>query len=278
MDTLYQEQIDTHNRSALPLGRVLDRLTAISLAEMNAVHLLNRIDTKFVLREDQALAALTELRDRYRVLDIDGRRYNHYQTLYYDTDDFSLFQQHHAGAGTRYKVRSRAYIESNLSFLEVKRKQPANQRTVKNRLRTPEMVVGLDGNVGGFLQQFYPFDPGRLETRLWNTFTRITLVSSVRCERLTLDFNVRFQNDESAASLRGVTIVEVKQENLSRDSDWMRAMRSLGIRPTGFSKYCVGVTLVYPQVKTNHFRAKVLLMERLLQDSRHGGRYHRVPF
>lgn len=261
-------QIQTSGRQATPLSRTLARLEPISLDEMNAVRLLNRIDTKFVLREEEALAALARLAGRYRVLEIDGRRQTHYETLYFDTGDWQLFRQHHAGAGTRYKVRSRAYVESDLVFLEVKRKQRVTRRTVKNRLRTPEMVTELDGAATAFVRDYYPFDPGRLEIRLWNTFTRVTLVSTARCERLTLDFDVRFQNDRSAASLSGLAIVEVKQQRLTRESDWMALMRTQGIRPTGFSKFCVGVMLLYPEVKTNHFKPKLMLMERLLQDGR----------
>jgi hypothetical protein len=265
MTPLDNTQIQITGGQAAPLSRTLAPLEAISLDEMNAVRLLNRIDTKFLLREEEALVALAQLAGRYRVLELSGRRLTHYETLYFDTGDWQLFRQHHAGAGTRYKVRSRAYVESNLAFLEVKRKHRVTRRTVKNRLRTPEMVTELDGEPAEFLHTCYPLDPHRLEIRLWNTFTRVTLVSTVRCERLTLDFDVRFQNDQSAASLRGLTIVEVKQEQLTRESDWMGVMRAAGIRPTGVSKYCVGVTLLYPQVKTNHFKPKLLLMERLLQ-------------
>jgi hypothetical protein len=274
MNLLDKTQIQATRRQAPPLNQALAGLQPISLEEMNAVRLMNRMDTKFVLREEEALDALDQLAGRYRVLELPGRRLTHYETLYFDTDHWQLFQQHHAGAGTRYKVRSRAYVESDLAFLEVKRKHRVTRRTVKNRLRTPRMVTELDNAASDFLHTYYPLDPGRLEIRLWNTFTRITLVSTVRCERLTLDFDVRFQNDQSAASLRGLTIVEVKQERLTRESDWMDAMRAQGIRPTGFSKYCVGVTLLYPQVKTNHFKPKLLLLERLLQEGRIDGRRH----
>jgi hypothetical protein len=259
-------QIHTRGRQATSLGHALARLDPISLDEMNTVRLLNRIDTKFVLREEEALAALARLGGRYRVLEIASRRLTHYETLCFDTDDWQLFRQHHAGAGTRYKVRSRAYVESDLVFLEVKRKQRVTRRTVKYRLPTPEMVTEIDGGATAFVNDYYPLAPGRLEIRLWNTFTRVTLVSTVRCERLTLDFDVRFQNDRSAASLGGLTIVEVKQQRLTCESDWMALMRARAIRPTGFSKYCVGVTLLYPEVKTNHFKPKLLLLERLLQD------------
>ena len=273
MKTLCDTRVETIDRQAEPLSRVLDQFEATGLDEMNAVRLLDRTETKFVLREEQALAALVQLAGRYRVLDIDGQRASHYQTLYFDTPDWLLFRQHHAGAGTRYKVRSRAYVESHLSFLEVKRKHPATRRTVKNRRFTPALLAGLDGAAQDFVHGFCPLDAGRLEARLGNTFTRVTLVSTVCCERLTLDFDIRFQTDQAASSLRGLVIAEVKQERLTRGSDWMRVMRALRTRPAGFSKYCVGVTLLCPEVKSNHFKPKLLLIERLLQERRVRG-YH----
>jgi hypothetical protein len=110
----------------------------ISLSEMSGVALLNRTDTKFVLATGDLLAALEQLGDAYRVLDISGVRLHPYQTLYFDTADFALYNRHHAGAADRYKVRSRAYIESNLSFFEVKHKTN-KKRTIKNRMQTPFM-------------------------------------------------------------------------------------------------------------------------------------------
>jgi len=274
MDRFCNTQVETISRQATPLRRAIERFAPLNLDDMNAVQLLDRTDTKYVLREEQALAALAQLGSRYRVLEIAGQRLNHYQTLYFDTADWQLFRRHHAGVPTRFKVRSRAYVDSHTSFLEVKRKHAVTRRTVKNRLGTPELVTGLDGRARAFLHEFYPGDAGRLEPRLWNSFVRVTLVSAVRCERLTLDLDIRFRTTEAASNLHGLVIAEVKQEGLSSASDWMHAMRAQGIRPTGFSKYCVGVTLLYPEVKSNHFKPKVLLIERLLQNGRPHGRYH----
>lgn len=269
MDTRSRTQVETKVPQTAPLSRTLECFAPISLGEMQgAFQLLNRTETKFVLREEQARAALAQLDGRYRVLEIGGQRLNHYQTLYFDTPDWELFHQHHVGAATRFKVRSRAYVDTNLSFLEVKRKRTVSRWTVKNRLPTPTLVTGLDDGARGFLDNCCPLDAGRLEPRLWNSFTRVTLVSTVRCERLTLDFDIRFKSDHAASNLRGLAIAEVKQERLTRESDWMRVMRALGLRPTGFSKYCVGVTLLCPEVRSNHFKPKVLLLGRLLQNGR----------
>lgn len=46
-------------------------------------------------------------------------------------------------------------------------------------------------------------------------------------------------------------------------------MRDARIRKTGFSKYCIGVSLLYPTIKHNNFKAH----QRLLQKLVHGGSY-----
>lgn len=99
---------------------LLARFRPISLPEMDSVALLNRTDTKFLLNTTQLSAALSELSDAYRILEIDANRLNQYQTIYFDTPDYALYRRHHDGALNRYKVRSRAYVDTQLAFLEVK--------------------------------------------------------------------------------------------------------------------------------------------------------------
>lgn len=245
------------------LSRQLSHFEPISLAEMDDLALLNRVDTKFVMREEQLLSALAHLTGSYRVLEIRGRRLNDYQTLYFDTRDFALFRQHHAGALNRYKVRAREYVDTRASFLEVKFKTNKS-RTIKIRRRTPDLMTEFDEPAEDFLRQHYPFDTQTLEPVLENAFTRITLASKHACERLTLDLNLRFYAPHAYADLSGLAIAEVKQDGFSPRSDFFLQMRAHGIRSTTFSKYCVGVSLLYEDVKSNRFKPKLLMMERLL--------------
>ncbi len=87
---------------------------------MNRVSLLRRTDTKYLLNISQLQNALEHVHDHYRVLSINKKRLNHYQTLYFDTTDFALYTQHHNGNLNRHKVRCRKYVDSNLCYLEVK--------------------------------------------------------------------------------------------------------------------------------------------------------------
>ncbi len=243
---------------------LLSTFAPISLSEMSSVALQDRTDTKYVMTERQLYAALAGLADDYRVLDIDGVRLNHYRTLYFDTADFELFQQHHSGRRERYKVRSRSYVDSRLSFLEVKHKV-SRSRTVKSRIATDAFVDTLTPAADGFLQEQLPFDPATLEPKLWNEYTRITLVSLADCERVTLDLNLSFSADGRTMALPGITIAEVKQNGINRDSAFVRRMRALNLRPTGFSKYCAGVSLLYSDVKHNNFKPHLRTMSKLIR-------------
>lgn len=258
----------THNvtgntRSSADFSRVLRRFTPISLTQMHNVALLRRIDTKYVLSEAQLYQALTRLTADYDVLEIEGRRLHRYQTLYFDTPDFALYRQHHDGWRDRYKVRSRVYVDSAQAFLEVKRKTNKNV-TVKSRLQTPEVVTQVDAQTDDFLHTHFPQATEALEPQLWNSFYRITLVSKHSVERLTLDIDLSFQAGGTHAALPGIAIAEVKQEAFSLRSEFVGQMRALGVRSMSFSKYCIGVSLLYDQVKRNKFKPQWLYIDKII--------------
>jgi hypothetical protein len=250
---------------------LLARFAPITLAEMAGVALQDRTDTKYLLHERDLYTALAGLTGAYRVLDIQGLRLNRYRTLYFDTADFALFQRHHAGARERFKVRTRNYVDSQLSFLEVKHKV-SQKRTVKNRIQTPAFLTWLPPETEAFLSDYLPLSPDALEAKVWNEYSRITLVSTRRLERVTLDLDLRFTYGGRGVTLPGLTIAEVKRDGLGHtghDSDFMRQMRALRVRPTGFSKYCAGVAMLHEDVKHNNFKPKLRQISKLI-----AGEYH----
>jgi len=246
------------------LDHLLARFSPISLQEMEHVALLDRTDTKMLLTLDQLSNALHHLSDHYRVLEIEGRRRHHYQTLYFDTPDLDFYHQHHNRKRNRYKVRERAYVDSDLTFVEVKHKTRSD-RTIKHRRPVPELTTEFCTHAAAFIQTHAPLGAEALRPTLWNDFQRITLASSRCVERVTLDVNLRFRRDGTWVALPGVAIAEVKQARFSYDSSFLREMRYLGVRPTSFSKYCTGVSLLYPGVKHNAFKPRMLHIERVLQ-------------
>ncbi len=224
----------------------------ISLSDMDAVALLSRTDTKYLLRTEQLTEALPLLSRHYRVLEVEGARLSPYHTLYFDTPEFELYRWHHAGGRNRYKVRSRRYVQTNASFFEVKHKVNRFQ-TVKDRIPTRDLVTRMTPEAVRFLSEFMPASSERLQPTLWNLYARITLVNRFVTERVTLDLDLRFSSAEHAFELPGVVTAEVKQDGRPQRTAFIQLMRRLGIREGGFSKYCVGVSLLYPHVKHNNF-------------------------
>jgi len=235
----------------------------IGLKQMESVALLNRIDTKFVMSAEQLLNILAALQGDYRMLAVDGQRLNHYRTLYFDTPDFALYNAHVNGHAERYKVRSREYADSQLSFLEVKHKTRKG-RTIKERLSTARPVMQLSPEIEYWLRDVLPMDGGLLEPKLWNTFTRMTLVSKRCCERVTLDVDLTFFTFDDMVQLDGVAIAEVKMDAGHLASPFLAQMRAQRIRRRGFSKYCIGVSMLYDQVKKNALKPKMLWIERMM--------------
>ena len=75
----------------------------------------------------------TGLARQYEVLEIDNKRFFKYQNLYFDTDDFFFYHQHHNRNLSRYKVRFRRYVDTNQCYFEVKHKNN-KRKTLKSRL------------------------------------------------------------------------------------------------------------------------------------------------
>ena len=246
------------------LTTLLTPFEPILLSQMNDVALLSRVEVKYVLPMQTLAHVLNGLQEVYSVLVVENQRLSRYRTLYFDTPDFALYQRHHAGARNRYKVRAREYEDSKHAFLEVKHKTHKN-RTVKSRIQTPELVTELNQRSASFLQERCPYQVDELLPCLWNKYMRITLVNKTQKERVTLDLDLRFAWQAQQVTLPGVVVAEVKQAGLAHTSDFMRLMRENHIRSTGFSKYCVGVSLLYPTVKHNNFKAKQRLVAKLMQ-------------
>jgi hypothetical protein len=253
-------ECDATQHSAL-----LHRFDAIRLSEMDDVTLLQRTDTKYILSEDQLYRALARLTDHYQILEIDGLRAHRYRTLYLDTQELALYRQHHNGWRDRYKVRIRAYADSALAFLEVKHKTRAGT-TIKSRRQTPELSAQIPPDAQSFLRAKYPYPVEKLEAKLLNTFQRITLVSTHNVERVTLDIGLLSLWNGTGVSLAGVAIAELKQVRFSVDSAFVCQMRALGVRPTSFSKYCIGVSTLYPRIKHNRFEPQLRQIAKLLHE------------
>ncbi|MDE5980636.1 MAG: polyphosphate polymerase domain-containing protein [Bacteroidaceae bacterium] len=239
-------------------------LEPITLDQMSAIKLMNRTDTKFVTNK-QTLARLLEMtQGKYYAQFNNGSFVATYMTTYWDTDDHVYYMEHHNGRANRRKVRVRTYMDSDTTFLEVKRKNN-HGRTNKKRIEVPSQKDLRDSD--DFLMQYAGRTLDTIRPTVRNRFHRITLVNKGKTERLTIDFDISFHNFETNRD-RGtgnLVIIELKRDG-NVFSPVLDLLRQLRVKPSGFSKYCIGSVMTNPSLKTNLFRPKLIRVRRLVGD------------
>jgi len=231
----------------------LNQFASIHLEELGKATLMDRLETKYIFHRDQILNFLPELENEYQVLEIEGQRICGYRTVYYDTVDFHFLQQHQNGSGTRWKIRQRTYLDSQENFLEVKFKDN-RKRTRKSRVQaefSPEHILDHER---AFLSANGPVCQAELDPKLEVRYIRTTLVKNDGRERVTLDSQLSYFNGKDGRDLDGLMIAEIKQASYDPTSPFMTHIKTSGIRPSPFSKYCIGISLLYPEIKHNRFK------------------------
>lgn len=243
----------------------LDRFDPITLEEMDSVKLMDRTDLKFNFNIRHLPEFLDSIRDHYRALEVSGTRMSRYETLYYDTPAFDLYKTHHKGKPTRFKIRARKYVESNLNFFEVKHKNNKG-RTVKSRVKKKIETNDIVGNASEHLKDKTGMESDNLEPKLWVNYTRITLVNRFEQERLTIDIDLFVKNDDSSFSFDGLVIVEAKMSK-QQNTPFVQLLKEKHIRQGGMSKYCMAVSKLVPDLKSNNFKPKLLTVDKILNET-----------
>ena len=245
------------------MTKLLREFTPISLEEMSGVKLMNRTDTKFVTNMEKLHQLLEMAQEDYFVQEIDGGRNLEYDTTYFDTTQFDMYNQHQCNHTNRQKIRFRTYCISGLQFMEVKTKNN-HGRTKKKRIEVTDMNLA-EQEKSDFLGKYLRYGVDTLQPALNNHFSRITLVNKAKTERLTIDSALRFHNLVNGVDkdMGNLVIIELKRDGLVY-SPVLEMLRQLRIHPHGFSKYCMGSALTNPELRINRFKRKLIEINKII--------------
>jgi len=241
---------------------LLSSFKPISLEEMEGVKLMTRSDQKFQCSIGQLPAILIAARTQFQVLEIRKSRLKEYESLYLDTPDHEMYRMHHNGHLNRYKIRIREYKDSHEFFLEIKFKDN-HRKTTKRRVPIDASRDYTKPAYTDFLNRNSPYTPAMLQPVLSSGFCRMTLVNNLLHERVTIDINPFWHHDGKYIGLPGLVIIEVKSVRKSTDQGFGRLMRDARLHPNRLSKYCTGTVLLYPHIKHNRFKEKMLHLSKL---------------
>lgn len=248
------------------LTPILNQFEGIGIEKLNRVRLLKRSDTKFVFSKEILPNLLSKLTEQYKILRINSVIEQEYETQYYDTPNRDFYLQHHNGYRSRFKIRERKYCNTNEVFFEVKSKNNKN-KTNKKRLKINEFAhPALHSQTKTLIEQITPFPAKNLELVLTSNFKRITLVCFTPPQRVTIDYDLSFSHVPTGkiSDLKNTCIIEIKKNREHKTPFLFETLKTLGVRKSGFSKYCIGLISFERSLKQNRFKYRQLQYKKLI--------------
>lgn len=231
--------------------------------------LLTRCDRSYVLPAPAFAAFAARLTGRsmpggaFRSLCIAGLRCFGYHSVYYDTPDLRLFDDHRKYRRHRYKIRERLYEDSGERQFEIKLKGPRGE-TIKHRTEitgTPPGTGAWNRSTRRFtariLDQVYGLElPLPMRPALVTDYVRATFATDG--QRITCDAGLVCRDAVTGRELRadpGLVLIEVKAEREITAVD--RILHRYGARPLEFNKYCAGLAALRPALRGNLWRRDI---------------------
>jgi hypothetical protein len=243
------------------IKNVIKYFNKVSLSDLDKVKLMNRTDQKFCLHIAYLPAVIEAIQGHYSVLAIDGETIFNYDNTYYDTHDDQMFLSHQNGKLNRFKIRIRKYVQTGNHFLEVKFKNNKG-RTIKERIERENFDPKFSYNELNFINNSTIYSGLQLEPKIKNSFNRFTLVDNDFTERVTIDIAPGFSNKEKEITLNNLIIIEIKQSKAAEPAMIVKVLREKKIREQGFSKYCIGRSLLEEKIKKNNFKPLLLKIRK----------------
>lgn len=239
----------------------LPEFDTISLEELGAATLQNRIDSKYPLSVKRATEVLQGLA-HYNAVEVEQEILLPYKTLYYDTDDYQLYKTHLRGKANRLKFRSRRY-STGAMFHETKLKNNKG-RTIKQRVSASRQEKF---SIPPFPERHLFALGEELKPVLYVYYTRLTLAAPDFSERVTIDFDLHYKFDGQEATYPDIAIVELKRCRGDQLTEAAKLLRDHRVKSRGFSKYCIGLASINNTLPRHALNLKLRTIERLSQEN-----------
>lgn len=249
----------------------------ISLETLNLkAAMQTRIDRKYLLTSRQAKQVLATLPAQPAVLEIQNQRDFSYDSVYFDTPNLESYLLAATGRRNRYKVRTRSYLDTGTTYLEVKT-EGARAATVKERI--PYTLADRDRlNAEGrsylaeSLAHLTSWEPEAFAPVLATGYRRTTVYlpqeeKNPVDSRMTIDTSLTWTPLATASSpagkkqvgrsylAQGLVIIETKSGSAPSIAD--KHLWRAGIRPSKISKFATGLAALNPDLPSNKWHRTI---------------------
>jgi|TARA_X000001036_G_C20477424_1_gene724185 SPX domain protein involved in polyphosphate accumulation len=157
-------------------------------------------------------------------------------SIYFDNDNFQMFDDSEEGIVPRKKIRIRYYDNDDYSLLEKKISSAEGRFKISNRISNKDYFLKY-----GLLDDTYGLCKPKVKVYYLRSYYKLNKF------RVTIDVNISYQkfshiNDKFKKNTSEEVVVEIKSNNLSNYNDFEKEFPFTKLR---FSKYSKAISSIY---------------------------------
>lgn len=210
------------------------RMNEISLKEAKKIKLFNRVEKKYVLTPSQLYDFYKYIESDWYIVKEENNFLFDYHSIYYDTIDLDMYQEHRNNINNRQKLRIREYSNGK-KYLEIKTKTDGITNKIRKKITNEDISILQD-----WIKENLHYNLS-LEKELDIKYKRTTFISKDKKERITIDTEIKFYNYKTGLSKSiDDIIVEIKHEQ-DYPSLIELYFNTHNIQKQKFSKYYNGI-------------------------------------
>ena len=183
-------------------------MNRISLKESKKIKIFNRFESKYIIDHDDILNIIKLLENDYLLVEENNKIIFGYHSLYFDTPELNMWNDHNIDKPSRQKIRIREYDDKS-KFLEIKEK--IDGKTIKTRIPIESYFINDEEQ---WISDNLKYNTKNLIKSLDVKYNRISFVKKDKTERITLDIDIEYYNyktNKRWKSNKNFAILEIKK-------------------------------------------------------------------
>jgi hypothetical protein len=273
MEEFYYQDLSIFNTERgeddLPESNVflglLNEIRVIQYDEWKSAPVKKPHSTKYILHVKTLERLFVRAGSEYLLLKQTEESPSDIGLVYFDTADLRFFRDHIHGKLERCKVRNRIWLGQNKQMLEIWK------RSNKGKMKKFKLPMSIDNgempdDTGDHFQLYTGKTAKQLLATVYIGFKRIVLVSPDFTEKITIDRNISFIPAFKLGKplyLKGLAMVEIRKPESGLTS-FESELKVSGAIKLNVSKYCLGVVMTHPEIKTNSYKPVLLNIAKII--------------
>lgn len=211
-------------------------MKTIELEESNNIKIFKRFETKYLIDNYNIKDIIDLLSNEYLMVVNGTQKVFGYHSLYFDTSNLMMWNDHELDKEFRQKIRIREY-DNGLKFLEIKEKN--NGQTIKTRI--PVESYNLNDEIN-WISNNLKYDTKDLVKSLDVRYHRMAFIKKDKSERITIDFDIQYHNylTNNDYNINKIMILEIKKPYIENNKI-ENVLNDKFIYKQKFSKYHEGI-------------------------------------